>query len=415
MSALELIRPGVAWLLGPWTPPWPPGVEQPLVLPELRALLTGDPRDASADPALRELVLRVVEERLRRGLPAVVVAPAWPGKAFRDQLLARAKAFHAPLQVLGLEPGAPDPELARELDELSRRRAVREVHRLERPPRELRWAPPPCDRRELAGPFDLIGDLHGCLDELLLLLDRLGWRESGGRWSHPGGRTLVFLGDLVDRGPRIVEALRLVMDLVAQGVALCVIGNHDDKLRRWLEGKKKVRPAHGLERTLVGIEALPAPERELLSARALTFIRGLPDHLVLDGGRLVAVHGGLRAEMVGRTSGELRAFALYGDTTGEVDAMGLPVRRDWAAGYSGAARIVYGHTPVPRAEWVNGTIDIDQGCVFGGALTALRWPEQDLVQVQALAVHWPGRPTPPDSPDPGGADVDSRPEPEGAE
>lgn len=349
---------------------------------------------------MRSVLLQVVEERLRRGLSVVVVAPHL-GRALRDPLLARARAHHGAISVVGLL--APrDQELQAELAELERRRAVSVVHRLEAPPAALRWVAPPSDRRELSGPFDLIGDLHGCAGELRDLLAALGWREEEGRWSHPGGRTLVFLGDLVDRGPRILETLVLVMDLCAQGAALCVLGNHDDKLRRHLEGKR-VKPAHGLARTLAELEALPGPERAALSARALAFLGGLPDHLVLDGGRLVAVHGGLREDMIGRTGGEVRAFALYGDTTGEVDELGYPVRRDWAARHQGPARIVYGHTPAPEPVWVNGTIDIDQGCVFGGALTALRWPEAVTVQVKAAAVHWPRT---------GAADVDSRPQTE---
>lgn len=372
------------------------------MLPALRGLLTGDPADATADHAVRDLLLRVVEERLRRGLPAVVVSPGAPGKALRDPLLARARALHAPVVVLGLVRPAPEAALLAELDELARRRAVREVLRLETAPPALRWVAPPCDRRELTGCFDLIGDVHGCADELLELLARLGWcADAAGRWSHPEGRRLVFLGDLVDRGPRILDALRLVLDLCQQGVALCVLGNHDDKLRRHLQGKQ-VKPAHGLDRTLAELAALPPAERAALEARALAFFLARPDHLVLDGGRLVAVHGGLRPDMIGREGGEVRAFALYGDTTGEVDDVGYPVRRDWAARHEGPARIVYGHTPTPAPVWQNGTLDIDQGCVFGGALTALRWPELVTVRVPARAAHWPRR---------GGADVDSRPQP----
>lgn len=385
-------------MLGPWEPPYPPGAEQPLVLSALRGLVTGDPHDASADAAVRGLLLQVVEERLRRALPVVVVAPLL-GRALRDPLLARVRAHHGAIAVIGLEPDRRDQALGSELDELARRKAVRAFHRLRAPPVALQWTPPDCDQRQLGGPFDLIGDLHGCAGELRELLARLGWEETGGRWAHPQGRTLVFLGDLVDRGPRILETLTLVMDLCAQGAALCVVGNHDDKLRRHLEGKR-VNPSHGLQRTLDELAALDEPARAALVARTLAFLAERPDHLVLDGGRLVAVHGGLREDMIGRVGGEVRAFALYGDTTGETDARGYPVRRDWAARYGGAARVVYGHTPAPEPVWVNGTIDIDQGCVFGGALTALRWPEAVTVQVQARTLHWPREP---------GPDVDSAP------
>jgi protein phosphatase len=97
--------------------------------------------------------------------------------------------------------------------------------------------------------------------------------------------------------------------------------------------------------------------------------------------------------MQGRGSGAVRSFCLYGETTGEIDEFGLPVRHNWAMEYRGKAKVVYGHTPVPEAEWLNNTIDIDTGCVFGGKLTALRYPEEELVQVPAAKVYCePARP-----------------------
>ena len=95
----------------------------------------------------------------------------------------------------------------------------------------------------------------------------------------------------------------------------------------------------------------------------------------------------------GRASGRVRDFALFGDTTGETDEYGLPVRYNWAAEYRGKAMVVYGHTPVAEPEWLNRTINIDTGCVFGGKLTALRYPERELVDVQAARAYvkppWP--------------------------
>ncbi len=115
--------------------------------------------------------------------------------------------------------------------------------------------------------------------------------------------------------------------------------------------------------------------------------------MVLDDGRLVVAHAGLPAVMHGRASAAVRAFALYGDTTGETDEFGLPVRYPWAEDYRGRAMVVYGHTPVPDPQWVNGTICLDTGCVFGGRLTALRYPERELVSVPAGDVYYqPARP-----------------------
>ena len=251
------------------------------------------------------------------------------------------------------------------------------------------------DRRADRGPFDIIGDLHGCFDELSSLLGELGYevREgdpAGGGFqvNHPDGRRLVFLGDLVDRGPCSVACLRLVMDAVSAGSALCVPGNHDAKLLRKLRGRD-VKLTHGLAHTLEQLAAEPPEWRD----RVAEFIDSLVSHYELDGGWLVVAHAGMKEELQGRASSAVRAFALYGETTGESDEFGLPVRYPWAGDYRGRAQVVYGHTPVPAAEWLNRTICIDTGCVFGGRLTALRYPENELVSVSAARTYAePARP-----------------------
>jgi protein phosphatase len=245
------------------------------------------------------------------------------------------------------------------------------------------------DRRHEHGPFDVIGDVHGCADELDALLDALGYAagEDGVR-RHPEGRKAVFVGDLVDRGPRIVPVLRTVMAMVEAGSALAVPGNHDIKLVKALRGKS-VQITHGLDRSLAELEA-ETPE---LRARVAEFLDKLVSHYVLDGGALVVAHAGLKEELQGRGSSAVREFALYGETTGETDEFGLPVRYNWAAEYRGQATVVYGHTPIPEPEWLNRTINIDTGCVFGGRLTALRWPERELVSIAARATYAePARP-----------------------
>jgi protein phosphatase len=251
--------------------------------------------------------------------------------------------------------------------------------------------PLPWDRRELAGPFDLIGDVHGCFAELATLLGQLGYvlspcADTVGRSSWavqaPPGRLAVFVGDLVDRGPAVPEVLRLVMDMVDAGVALSVVGNHDDKLLRRLQGRP-VAVAHGLAESLAQLQPQP-PE---FIARVRTFLEGLPAHLIFAGGRLVVAHAGLRADLHGGTSRRVRAFALYGETSGVLDEDGLPLRGDWAASYRGRSTVVYGHTPVAEPVWVQNTLNLDTGCVFGGRLTALRWPEGELVSVPAARVY----------------------------
>ncbi|WP_210576969.1 polynucleotide kinase-phosphatase [Streptomyces sp. GESEQ-4] len=240
------------------------------------------------------------------------------------------------------------------------------------------------DLTHLTGPFDIIGDIHGCAAELESLLGKLGYVDG----VHADGRTAVFVGDLVDRGPDSPGVLRRVMSMVGSGNALCVPGNHENKFGRYLKGRK-VQHTHGLAET---IEQMADQSDEFL-AQVREFIDGLVSHYVLDGGRLVVCHAGLPEKYHGRTSGRVRSHALYGDTTGETDEFGLPVRYPWAEDYRGRAAVVYGHTPVPEATWLNNTICLDTGAVFGGKLTALRWPERELVDVPAERVWYePAKP-----------------------
>ncbi|MEU8549038.1 polynucleotide kinase-phosphatase [Streptomyces roseoverticillatus] len=253
------------------------------------------------------------------------------------------------------------------------------------------------DLRPLTGPFDIIGDIHGCSSELETLLAKLGYEDG----VHPAGRTAVFVGDLVDRGPDSPGVLRRVMGMVASGNALCVPGNHENKLGRWLHGKK-VQPTHGLAETIEQLERADA-EDPAFRERVREFIDGLVSHYVLDEGKLVVCHAGLPEKYHGRTSGRVRSHALYGDTTGETDEFGLPVRYPWAEDYRGRAAVVYGHTPNPSATWLNNTICLDTGAVFGGKMTALRWPERELVEVPAERVWYePARPLASEAP--GGED-----------
>jgi len=258
------------------------------------------------------------------------------------------------------------------------------------------------DKRDEHGPFDIIGDVHGCCDELEKLLEALGYSvgETGGvtTYLHPEGRKAVFLGDLVDRGPRILDTVATARAMCLAGTALAVPGNHDMKLVRKLKGKD-VRITHGLADTLAELDGAPPGTAEQVAE----FLDSLVSHYVLDDGRLVVAHAGMKEQMQGRGSGKVREFALFGETTGETDEFGLPIRFNWASEYRGSARVVYGHTPVPEPEWLNRTINIDTGCVFGGRLTALRYPEIELVSVAAAATYAmpakPFLPEPPEGPD----------------
>ncbi len=252
--------------------------------------------------------------------------------------------------------------------------------------------------RHETGPFDIVGDIHGCCDELEALLVKLGYELQSSEsdslpvYRNPQGRKAIFLGDLVDRGPRILDTYRVVRGMVEAGQALCIPGNHDMKLVRKLQGRN-VQITHGLDRTLAEIDALPEDIRDEYIREMVDFFRSLISHYVLDDGKLVVAHAGMKESMQGRGSAKVRDFALYGETTGETDEFGLPIRHNWAAEYRGRAMVVYGHTAVPEPQRLNGTINIDTGCVYGGKLTALRYPEDEIVMVTAEKVYAsPGKP-----------------------
>ncbi|MEV0307216.1 polynucleotide kinase-phosphatase [Nonomuraea fuscirosea] len=390
-----------------------------------RGLVSDDVNDQSATPAAFDLLHHIVGVRLARGLFTVVDATNVQYQARKSlidlarshDVLADAIVLDVPEEVaIERNAGRPDrdfgrgvvirqrKDLRRSLGKIQRD-GFRRVHVLRGPEEidqavityEKAWS----DRTELTGPFDIIGDVHGCRSELETLLRELGWRFDGPPPRHPGGRTAVFVGDLVDRGPDSPGVLRLVMDMVEAGTAICVSGNHEQKLVRALNGRK-VNVTHGLRESLDQLAAQP-PE---FVERARTFMDGLLSHYRLDGGRLVVAHAGLKEAYHGRASGRVRAFALYGDTTGETDEYGLPVRYPWADEYRGRAMVVYGHTPTTRPEWVNNTICLDTGAVFGGHLTALRYPEREIVQVPAEKVWYePAKPLGDATRDPGMLDI----------
>ncbi len=379
-----------------------------------RGAVANDPDDQTATADAFALLHHTVALRLARGLLTVVDATNLQREA-RRPLLALARQYHLPAAAVVFDVGEdvayarnrarPDRQVGRHVVRAQAAQLRAALPALEReglhPVHVLRSAaeadgaavarePLPSRRAWDRGPFDVVGDVHGCADELDELLDALGYvphpasneMTSVGR-RHPAGRRLVFLGDLVDRGPRTPDVLRVAMACVAAGTALAVPGNHDAKLLKALRGRT-VRQTHGLALSLEQLDAEPPAFR----ARAADFLEALvhgPSHYVLDEGRLVVAHAGLPEAMQGRASGAVRAFALYGEADGARDATGFPLRDAWAADYRGRAAVVYGHTPVAEAAWRGATLDVDTGCVFGGRLTALRWPERELISVPARA------------------------------
>lgn len=375
-----------------------------------RALVADDENDLRSTPEAFEVLRFIAAKRLKAGRLTVIDATNVQVEA-RRTLIELARQYHVlPVAIVLDMPVKlcqernqlrPDrdfgphvilnqhKQLHHSLSSLKKKEHLTQVHVL-RSLEEVESAtierkPVWNNKKHENGPFDIVGDVHGCFDELMLLLAELGYSvEKTDRYSvtHPEKRRLVFVGDLVDRGPNSPEVLRLVMDAVVAGQAFCVVGNHDDKLKRKLMGRD-VKVAHGLQETLDQLQNEP-PE---FTASVLEFLQGLISHYVFDEGRLAVAHAGLKEHYIGRGSPRIRDFCMYGDTTGEIDEFGLPVRYPWANDYRGNTLIVYGHTPIPEAQWLNNTVNIDTGCVFGGKLTALRYPEKQLVSVDSARVY----------------------------
>ena len=388
-----------------------------------RAMVADDANDQAATPDAFALLNFITATRLRAGRLTVIDATnvqpdarkSLVGLARDHDCLPVAIVLNMPESLcLSRNQGRPDRSFGarvvrRQAEQLRRslrglrREGFRHVFVLNSPEEvdevSIARAPLWTNLQHERGPFDIIGDVHGCFDELVTLLGRLGYQvaargdpasEGGLSVTHPTGRKAVFVGDLVDRGPGVTRVIRLVMDMVSDGAALCVAGNHESKLVRKLRGRN-VQISHGLAETLEQLETEPPEFRQ----QAEAFLDGLISHYVLDDGNLVVAHAGMKPEYQGRASARVRDFCLYGETTGETDEFGLPVRYNWAAEYRGRAAVVYGHTPVAEPAWLNNTINIDTGCVFGGKLTALRYPEQELVSVPAARVYYePARPLP---------------------
>lgn len=245
-----------------------------------------------------------------------------------------------------------------------------------------------CDGRELGGSFDIVGDVHGCCDELVALLRRMEYAVESvdGDWDvePPAGRTVVLLGDLVDRGPDTVGALSLARALLGSGAGLAVAGNHDMRLLETLDGAEPPQ-GWGQETSLRQLGAAG----DAVTDHAAQLLQALPSHYVLDEGRLVVAHAGLRRSMFGRDSGRGAQLdpvwlrALHGEF---LPRRGVddPLVRDFAwveEDDRGDVLVAYGHTPVGRVSVRSGTVNLDTGCVYGGRLSALRYPEMEIVSV----------------------------------
>lgn len=379
-----------------------------------RGLVSDNENDQSATGDAFDILHAIIRKRLARGMLTVVDATNVQPEA-RKSLIELAREYHVFAVAIVFDlpeklchernASRPDrqfgPHVVRnQCQQLRRglrgleREGIRYVFKLSSPEevdaavieRQPLWN----NRKTEHGPFDIVGDVHGCFEELLQLLGHLGYTVSIDSEQYivsaPEGRKLIFVGDLVDRGPGTPQVLRLVSAMVEAGQAFCVPGNHDVKLVKALKGRD-VQLTHGLADSMQQLDK-ESPEFRQQMAR---FLDGLISHYVFDDGKLVVAHAGLKESMQGRGSAAVREFALYGETTGETDEFGLPMRYNWAGDYRGKALVVYGHTPVPEPLWLNNTVNIDTGCVFGGSLSALRYPEREVVSVRAHATYYEAR------------------------
>ena len=315
-----------------------------------RGLVADDENDQAATPLAFQLLDYIAGLRLAAGRLTVVDATNVQPEA-RRRLVALAREHDVlPVAIVldvpervALDRNASRPDrdfgphvVRRQRDQLRRglrglqREGFRTVHTLRGVPEiaevTITRTRLYSDRRDEHGPFDVIGDVHGCRAELETLLQDMGYqliRDERGRPvdARCPGRRAVFLGDLVDRGPDTPGVLRLVMGMVAAGHALCVPGNHEHKLVRALSGRN-VQVTHGLAESLAQLAAETPEFRD----QVRTFLDELISHFVLDDGKLVVSHAGVIEKYQGRASGRVRSFCLYGQTTGETDEFGLPVR-----------------------------------------------------------------------------------------
>jgi protein phosphatase len=374
-----------------------------------RGLVSDDKPDQGATAAAFDSLYYIAGKRLEAGRLTVIDATNVQKKA-RDEVLRLASEQNVPAAAIVLDmprslciernKARPDRklgphlvhghvrELRRSIKHL-REEGFRYVYILTSPEEaalaELVRTKLRNDKKDETGPFDIIGDVHGCYDELCDLLEKMGYAvdRAAAMAQPPAKRRAIFLGDLCDRGPKNPETLRLVMNMTEAGTALSVPGNHDVKLLRKLR-RADVKLKYGLNITVSQLER-ESPE---FIERVKVFLRGLVSHYVLDRGRLVVSHAGLKEAWQGRSSGRVRRFCLYGDTTGETDVFGLPVRLDWARKYRGKALVVYGHIPSREPRFLNNTVCVDTGCAFGGSLSAYRYPEAEIVSVAAAREYY---------------------------
>ncbi len=238
--------------------------------------------------------------------------------------------------------------------------------------------------------LDFIGDIHACFEELIELLKKLGYKKNSDQlYEHPDGRRLVFLGDIMSRGPYSLESMMVVMRQVKYGLAYMIDSNHGWKIARWLDGRP-VSLKHGdekVEAEFIEYEHQNGQEKTIfLKNEIKNFLLQAPSHIVFSYNkeRVVAVHAGIKDEFIGQENNKIKNYCRYGDVT-DFNPGGKPIRKEWYLHHKTNELIIWGHDPKPEPLEINNTINIDQGVVFGGKLTAFRYPEKEFVFQQSYS------------------------------
>ncbi|MGG3626128.1 metallophosphoesterase [Bacillus gobiensis] len=242
---------------------------------------------------------------------------------------------------------------------------------------------------EVQNGIDIIGDIHGCYEEMILLLEKLGYEKNQEElYVHPEGRKFISIGDVMSRGPESLKTMLFFLRHVNEGLAYMIDSNHGWKIARWLDGRK-VTLNHGDEKVEQELQLFEeeqgAEQTEKTKEAIKEFLKNAPSHYVFANNgiqTLVCAHAGIKDEFIGKQSRDISDFCRYGDTDG-FDSKGKPIRKDWFIHHKTSPLIIWGHDPKPRPTMINRTMNIDQGVVFGGMLTAFRYPEAEIASVKA--------------------------------
>ena len=251
----------------------------------------------------------------------------------------------------------------------------------------VRQAPPL--ELDIGQGFDIIGDIHGCYDEMIMLIKKLGYIEQDGLYKHPEGRRLLSLGDIMSRGPKSLATMDFWYRHIQAGLAYMIDSNHGWKVARWLQGKN-VTMKHGdelfVEEFAVYAQTYGEAQAAALKTTYAAMLLDSPSHYVLTANgvrKAVVTHASIKDHYINKQSKAIRDFCRYGDVQG-TDENGSPIRGEWYMQHNSGETIIWGHEPKLEPMRIKRTINVDQGVVFGGKLTALRYPEETFMFVNAL-------------------------------